>query len=138
MKKSIFFIFLTLLVFISGCIQNQQNSSDLPSEFTITITQDSTSSGASREHTTILVFENNELIEGNERYAFSDSYQTNSYECKYSKESWWEDEQGKQCKYEDFQLITEKEALQEKINDGQFLSSQDTCPRGAFCYIITR
>lgn len=136
MKKSIFFIFLITLILISGCIQNQQISNNVSSDFTITITQDSTSSAASREHTLALVFKNDELVEGNEKYYFSSGYRTNSYECKYNKESWWEDEQGRECKYGNFQLITEKETLQEKINAGQFLPNQSQGLRGAFYYTI--
>ena len=136
MKKSIFFIFLITLILISGCIKNQQSSNYLPSDFTITINQDSTSSGASREHTMDLVFENNELTEGSEKYYFSSGYRTNSYECKYDKESRWKDEQDRECKYGNFQLITEKETLQEKMNDGEFLPDGDQGSRGAFYYRI--
>lgn len=141
MKKSMLFIFLVSLVIISGCIQNQQSSKEIfPSDFTVEITNDQTSSGATRLYTLTLTFKNNELIEGNEIYHFSDSYRINDYGCKYNKESGWVDEQGRQCKYESFMYyITNKGQLDEGVTEGRLKEKgQQECQKFEFCYAITK
>lgn len=118
MKK--YFLLLVALLFLAGC-------TNLPDDCIVNLYMDSTSSGGNREYNAELVFENGEIISGEQSYEFFRSVEESAfYRCELDDTLIWVRENNSYCAEIGTYLIDlplTKEGVEDKIDSGEWKKS---------------
>lgn len=133
--KVVIVLLIVSLFLLSGCVSNT-----LPDSFTIDMTRDTTSSGATRITNAELVFENGIVVNGEYSYFVSGTggpeYEIN---CEVNVENleWIPADETSDCNSVSIPLT--KEGLQEEIDSGEYVevSELSECRHRKLCYTLS-
>ena len=140
-QKNLFVVLaiLTLIILITLSTILLVHKPDL-SSFTINLHGDFTSSGGSRYYNASLIFQQNKLISGWERYETWPSMGShNIVDCiiNATNLNWVDNATKGECAYKPDYLPLDKKELLKKINSGDF-KSIDNCRHLDICYELIR
>ena len=126
---------------VSDLVKNKiETQTTLPSSFTMKITGNFSSSGASRSYESNLVFINDNLVSGASNYSSEDTYGKKiNLECIANNQQWVDTKTNGICQINDHVGIIPltKEGLENQIKSGEIKPVGNTCGHNDMCYQLT-